>query len=107
MALVGPEPEAASIEEQGLGWKSKFGTGKGDDAIGSGLEVIWTATPTKWSNNFFTNLFGYRSPFDLCRLIMRTAGPCVPGNSGCVMSVRSSFSNSRGVWAFGAMSSAA
>ena len=58
-SLVGPEPEAASIEEQGLGWKSKFGTGKGDDAIGSGLEVIWTTTPTKWSNNFFTNLFSY------------------------------------------------
>jgi len=59
VSLVGPEPEAASIEEQGLGWKSKFGTGKGGDAIGSGLEVIWTATPTKWSNNFFRNLFGY------------------------------------------------
>ncbi len=58
-ALVGPEPEAASIEEQGLGWKSKFRTGKGGDAIGSGLEVIWTTTPTKWSNNFFTNLFSY------------------------------------------------
>jgi catalase-peroxidase len=57
--LVGPEPEAAGIEEQGLGWKSKFGTGKGDDAIGSGLEVIWTTTPTKWSNNFFANLFSY------------------------------------------------
>ncbi len=57
--LVGPEPEAASIEEQGLGWKSKFGTGKGDDTIGSGLEVIWTTTPTKWSSNFFWNLFGY------------------------------------------------
>jgi catalase-peroxidase len=56
---VGPEPEAASIEEQGLGWKSSFGTGKGDDAIGSGLEVTWTATPTKWSNGFFQNLFGY------------------------------------------------
>ncbi len=51
--LVGPEPEAASIEQQGLGWKSKFGTGKGGDAIGSGLEVTWTTTPTKWSNNFF------------------------------------------------------
>ncbi|MGB8903552.1 MAG: catalase/peroxidase HPI [Candidatus Sulfotelmatobacter sp.] len=59
VALVGPEPEAASIEEQGLGWRSKFGTGKGGDAIGSGLEVIWTTTPTKWSNNFFTNLFSY------------------------------------------------
>ena len=58
-SLVGPEPEAASIEEQGLGWKSKFGTGKGGDAIGSGLEVIWTTTPTKWGNNFFTNLFSY------------------------------------------------
>jgi catalase-peroxidase len=58
-ALVGPEPEAASIEEQGLGWKSKFRSGKGGDAIGSGLEVIWTTTPTKWSNNFFANLFGY------------------------------------------------
>ena len=58
-SLVGPEPEAASIEEQGLGWKCKFGTGKGDDTIGSGLEVIWTQTPTKWSNNFFANLFGY------------------------------------------------
>jgi catalase-peroxidase len=57
--LVGPEPEAASIEEQGLGWNSKFKTGKGGDAIGSGLEVIWTTTPTKWSNNFFANLFSY------------------------------------------------
>ena len=56
---VGPEPEAASIEEQGLGWKSSFGTGKGGDAITSGLEVTWTTTPTKWSNNFFWNLFGY------------------------------------------------
>jgi catalase-peroxidase len=58
-SLVGPEPEGAGIEEQGLGWKSRFGTGKGDDAITSGLEVIWTATPTKWSNSFFQNLFGY------------------------------------------------
>ena len=58
-SLMGPEPEAASIEEQGLGWKSKFGTGKGDDTITSGLEVIWTQTPTKWSNNFLRNLFGY------------------------------------------------
>jgi len=59
VALVGPEPEAAAIEEQGLGWKSKFGTGKGGDMIGSGLEVTWTTTPTKWTNNFFANLFGY------------------------------------------------
>ena len=58
-SLVGPEPEAAGIEEQGLGWKSKFGTGKGGDTIGSGLEVTWTSTPTKWSSNFFWNLFGY------------------------------------------------
>jgi catalase-peroxidase len=58
-SLVGPEPEAAGIEEQGLGWKSKFGSGKGGDAIGSGLEVTWTSTPTKWGNNFFWNLFGY------------------------------------------------
>ena len=56
---VGPEPEAAGIEEQGLGWKSSFGTGKGGDAITSGLEVTWTTTPTKWSNNFFRILFGY------------------------------------------------
>jgi catalase-peroxidase len=56
---VGPEPEGGSIEEQGLGWKNTYGSGKGDDAIGSGLEVIWTQTPTKWSNNFFSNLFGY------------------------------------------------
>src|SRR6201987_4112037 len=56
---VGPEPEAADVEEQGFGWRSKFGTGKGDDTIGSGLEVIWTTTPTKWSNNYFENLFKY------------------------------------------------
>ena len=58
-ALVGPEPEAAPVEEQGMGWKSKFRSGKGADTITSGLEVIWTKTPTKWSNNFFENLFGY------------------------------------------------
>ncbi|MGN6323125.1 MAG: catalase/peroxidase HPI [Dyella sp.] len=56
---VGAEPEAAGIEEQGLGWKSSYGSGTGGDAITSGLEVIWTSTPTKWSNNFFGNLFGY------------------------------------------------
>ncbi len=55
----GPEPAAAPIEAQGLGWNSSFGSGKGGDAIGSGLEVTWTSTPTKWSNNFFWNLFGY------------------------------------------------
>ncbi len=56
---VGPAPEAAPIEEQGLGWKSSFGSGKGGDQIGSGLEVTWTSTPVRWSNNFFWNLFGY------------------------------------------------
>ena len=56
---VGREPEGASLEEQGLGWRNTFGTGKGDDAITSGLEVIWTSAPTKWDNGFFDNLFGY------------------------------------------------
>ena len=56
---VGVEPEAAGIEDQGLGWKSSFGTGKGGDAISSGLEVTWSSTPTKWSNDFFDKLFGY------------------------------------------------
>ena len=57
--LIGPEPEAAGLEEQGLGWKSKFGKGKAGDTITSGIEVTWTSTPTRWSNNFFWNLFGY------------------------------------------------
>lgn len=56
---VGDEPEVAGIEEQGLGWKNSYGSGKGGDTITSGLEVTWTTTPTKWSNNFFWNLFGY------------------------------------------------
>jgi catalase-peroxidase len=56
---VGPEPEGAEIENQGLGWKNKLGKGCGGDTIGSGLEVIWTTTPTKWSNDFFENLFTY------------------------------------------------
>ncbi len=56
---VGPDPEAADLEEQGMGWRSTFGSGKGGDAITSGLEVTWTTTPTKWSNNYFENLFGY------------------------------------------------
>ncbi len=56
---VGPEPEGAAIEDQGLGWKNSFGTGKGGDTITSGLEVTWTTTPTRWSNNFLSNLFGY------------------------------------------------
>jgi catalase-peroxidase len=57
--LVGPEPEGGSIEQQGLGWASSYGKGMGADAISSGIEVIWTTTPTKWSNNFFDNLFGF------------------------------------------------
>jgi catalase-peroxidase len=57
--LVGAAPEAAGIEEQGLGWRSRFGTGKAGDAITSGLEVTWTRTPTRWSNDYFENLFGY------------------------------------------------
>ncbi|GJH00370.1 catalase/peroxidase HPI [Paraburkholderia terrae] len=56
---LGHEPEAAGLEEQGLGWKNRFRTGKGDDTTTSGLEVIWTTTPTQWSSNFFENLFGY------------------------------------------------
>jgi catalase-peroxidase len=58
-SLVGPEPEAAPIEQQGLGWKSRFGTGKGADAITGGPEVTWSQTPTMWSNHFFENLFNY------------------------------------------------
>ncbi len=58
-AMVGPVPEAAGIEAQGLGWNSRFGSGKAGDTISSGLEVTWTTTPTRWSNNFFWNLFGY------------------------------------------------
>ena len=58
-SLAGAESEAGSIEQQGLGWSSKFGSGKGGDAITSGLEVVWTTTPTKWSNNVFANLLGY------------------------------------------------
>ncbi len=56
---VGPEPEGAPLEEQGFGWRNSFGTGKGRDAITSGIEVTWTATPTQWSNGYFENLFGY------------------------------------------------
>ncbi len=58
-SMVGPVPEAAGIEEQGLGWMSHFGTGKGGDTISSGLEVTWSTTPTKWSSSYFQNLFGY------------------------------------------------
>jgi catalase-peroxidase len=58
-ALVGPEPEACAVEDQGFGWNSRFGTGKAGDTITRGLEVTWTSTPTQWTNNFFRNLFGY------------------------------------------------
>src|ERR1700740_2610368 len=57
--LVGPEPEAAPLEQQGIGWKSAYGTGVGKDAITGGPEVVWTSTPTKWSNGFLQNLYGY------------------------------------------------
>ncbi|MEN6626657.1 MAG: catalase/peroxidase HPI [Candidatus Sumerlaeia bacterium] len=80
---VGPEPEAAPIEQQGLGWKSSFGTGKGGDTITSGLEVTWTTTPTKWSNNFFWNLFGYeweltKSPAGANQWTAKGAGATIP-----------------------------
>jgi catalase-peroxidase len=82
-ALVGPEPEAAGIEEQGLGWKSKFGSGKGGDTITSGLEVTWTQTPAKWSYYFFENLFKYeweltKSPAGAQQWTAKNAGNVVP-----------------------------
>jgi catalase-peroxidase len=61
---VGPEPEGASIEDQGLGWKNSFGTGKGRDAITSGIEIVWTPTPTTWDNSFFETLFGFEWELD-------------------------------------------
>jgi len=80
---VGPEPEAAGIEEQGFGWKSKFKSGKGAEAITSGLEVTWTTTPTKWSNNFFENLFGYeweltKSPAGAHQWVAKGAPATIP-----------------------------
>jgi catalase-peroxidase len=80
---VGPEPEKAGLEEQGLGWKSSFGTGKGGDAITSGLEVTWSTTPTKWSNNFFENLFNYeweltKSPAGAHQWVAKGAEATVP-----------------------------
>jgi catalase-peroxidase len=82
-AHVGPEPEAAPLEEQGLGWKSSFGTGKGGDAITSGIEVTWTQTPTKWSYYFFENLFRYdweltKSPAGAYQWVAKDAGEVVP-----------------------------
>jgi catalase-peroxidase len=80
---VGPEPEAAPLEAQGLGWTSSFGSGKGADAITSGLEVTWTATPTKWSNNFFENLFRYewaltKSPAGAHQWVAKGEPPTIP-----------------------------
>jgi catalase-peroxidase len=81
--LVGPEPEAAGIEEQGLGWKSTYGTGKGKDAITSGLEVIWTSTPAKWGHEYFTNLFAYeweltKSPAGANQWVAKDSDPTFP-----------------------------
>ena len=80
---VGPEPDAAGLEEQGLGWKSSFGTGKGPDTITSGLEVTWTTTPTKWSNDYFENLFHYEwelttSPAGAHQWVAKGAGETIP-----------------------------
>ena len=80
---VGPEPAAAGIEEQGLGWRSSFGSGKGGDTIGGGPEVTWTITPTKWSNNFFENLFGYdweltKSPAGAQQWVAKNASDTIP-----------------------------
>ncbi|PKQ67489.1 catalase/peroxidase HPI [Labilibaculum manganireducens] len=82
-ALVGAEPEAAGIEEQGLGWKSNFGTGKAGDTISSGLEVIWTQTPVKWSYYFFENLFNFEwelttSPAGAKQWVAKNAGDVMP-----------------------------
>ncbi|MEV5171264.1 catalase/peroxidase HPI [Streptomyces flaveolus] len=79
VACLGPEPEGAPLEEQGLGWKSSYGTGKGADAISSGLEGTWTPTPTRWDNSFFETLFGYEwdlelSPAGLWQWIPRDGG---------------------------------
>ncbi|GAA5023307.1 catalase/peroxidase HPI [Actinopolymorpha pittospori] len=80
---VGPEPEASPLEEQGLGWRNTYGTGKGADTITSGLEVIWTSTPTKWSMGFFQNLFGYeweltKSPAGAHQWVAKGAEESVP-----------------------------
>ncbi|KOV72999.1 hydroperoxidase [Streptomyces sp. NRRL WC-3723] len=79
VAFLGPEPEGAPLEEQGLGWKGSYGTGKGRDAISSGLEGTWTPTPTRWDNSFFETLFGYEwdlelSPAGLWQWIPRDGG---------------------------------
>ncbi|MCW2771513.1 MAG: katG [Aeromicrobium sp.] len=82
--LVGPEPEGAPLEEQGLGWRSEYGSGKGADAISSGLEVTWTSTPTRWSNDFFKFLFKYdweltKSPAGAYQWVAKDAEDIIPG----------------------------
>jgi catalase-peroxidase len=83
LPYVGPEPEAAPLEQQGLGWKSSFGSGKGPDAITSGLEVTWTTTPTQWSNSFFEILFAYEwelsmSPAGAHQWVAKNAQAIIP-----------------------------
>jgi catalase-peroxidase len=83
-SFMGPEPEAGALEDQGLGWKSKHGTGYGVDAITGGPEVIWSQTPTKWSNHFFDNLFKFeweltKSPAGAWQWQAKDAEPSVPG----------------------------
>ncbi|WP_144145869.1 catalase/peroxidase HPI [Paraburkholderia sp. BCC1884] len=80
---VGPEPEGSGLENQGLGWKNSFGTGRGSDAITSGLEVTWTTTPTTWGNGFFENLFGYeweltKSPAGANQWVAKGAAATIP-----------------------------
>ena len=82
-SFVGVDPEGGAIEDQGLGWKSKHGTGVGADAIGSALEVTWTQTPTKWSNHFFDNLFKFewelsKSPGGAKQWVAKNAEPSIP-----------------------------
>jgi catalase-peroxidase len=82
-SFIGPEPEAGAIEDQGLGWKSKHGTGFGADAITGGPEVIWSQTPTRWSNHFFDNLFGFeweltKSPAGAFQWTAKNAEPSIP-----------------------------
>ncbi len=85
--LVGPEPEAAPLEQQGFGWKSAYGSGSAGDAITSGLEVTWTKTPTRWSNNFFENLFGFEweqtlSPAGAHQWVAKDAEAIIPDAHG-------------------------
>ncbi len=100
--LVGPDPEAAGLEQQGLGWKSSFGTGKGDDTITSGLEVTWSQTPTRWSNHFFENLFKYewelsKSPAGAHQWVAKGAGSDDPGRARPVEEARADHADHRPV----------